>query len=150
MRRRLAHLAAAVLPLLASGAALAIDYASVARPAILYDTPSPQGQKLAIIRTGTPVEIVVANPDAQWVKVRDPSGALSWIEGDALGTRRTVFVTVEQAMVRRAASDAAPPAFAARREVVLEFVAIEPGGWIRVRHADGSDGYLRASEAWGF
>ncbi|MDR2030943.1 MAG: SH3 domain-containing protein [Azoarcus sp.] len=147
---RLAHLVAAVLPFLASGAALAIDYASVARPAILYDTPSTQGQKLAILRAGTPVEIVVANPDAQWVKVRDPSGAISWIEGEALGKQRTVFVTAKQAMVHRAASEAAPPAFAVRHEVVLEFISIEPGGWVKVRHADGSDGYLRASEAWGF
>ncbi|MDR0716767.1 MAG: SH3 domain-containing protein [Azoarcus sp.] len=150
MSRRLVYLAAAVLPFLASGAALAIDYASVARPAILYDAPSPQGQKLAIVRSGTPVEIVLTSPDAQWVKVRDPSGAISWIEGGALSKQRTVFVTAEQAMVQRAASDAAPPAFAVRREVVLEFVSIEPGGWIKVRHADGSDGYLRASAAWGF
>jgi flagellar basal body rod protein FlgF len=24
-----------------------------------------------------------------------------------------------------------------------------PGGWVRVRHADGATGYVRASQVWG-
>jgi hypothetical protein len=45
--------------------------------------------------------------------------------------------------------DGAPIAFVAAQEVALELVGQAPGGWLRVRHADGADGYLRASLVWG-
>ncbi|MDR1660853.1 MAG: hypothetical protein LBR95_00240 [Azoarcus sp.] len=148
MSRR-AILVAAVLLFAGSGAALAIDYASVARTAILYETSSLQARKLAIIHAGTPVEVVVTSPDLQWVKVRDPAGSMAWIEGSALNKQRTVLVTAEQAAVRRDATSDAPVVFEAVRDVVLEFVSASPNGWVKVRHADGSEGYLRFSEVWG-
>ncbi|MDR0634493.1 MAG: hypothetical protein LBF91_05895 [Azoarcus sp.] len=147
MSRR-AILAAALL-LQASGAAVAIDYASVARTAILYETSSLQARKLAIIHTGTPVEIVVTSPDLQWVKIRDPGGGMTWVEGGALSRQRTVLVTAEQAAVRRDANAGAPVAFEVARDVVLEFVSAAPDGWVKVRHVDGGEGYLRATEVWG-
>ena len=139
---------ATALALLA-GLAQAIDYASVTRNAILFETSSLQARKLAIIRPGTPVEIVVTSPDLQWLKVRDPSGALSWIEGNALSKQRTVFVTVEQASVRREANERSPVVFEVVREVVLELVSVDPGGWVKVQHASGSGGFLRSTEVWG-
>ncbi|TAK40962.1 MAG: hypothetical protein EPO29_04870, partial [Betaproteobacteria bacterium] len=33
--------------------------------------------------------------------------------------------------------------------VALELLEITPGGWLRVRHADGASGYLRAAQVWG-
>jgi len=139
---------AAVLAVLA-GSAQAIDYASVSRNAILYETSSMQARKLAIIRPGTPVEIVVTSPDLQWVKVRDPSGAMSWIEGNALSKQRTVIVTAEKAVVRRDANERSPVVFEAARDVVLELVSVDPGGWVRVQHASGSGGFVRFTEVWG-
>jgi hypothetical protein len=32
---------------------------------------------------------------------------------------------------------------------VLELLGMVPGGWLRVRHADGANGYLRSSVVWG-
>jgi SH3-like domain-containing protein len=135
--------------LVLAGSAQAIDYASVTRSAILFETSSMQARKIAIIRPGTPVEIVVTSPDLQWVKVRDPSGALSWIEGNALSKQRTVIVTAEQAVVRRDADGRSPVVFEVVRDVVLEFVSVDPGGWIKVQHASGSSGFLRSTEVWG-
>ncbi|MDR3087641.1 MAG: hypothetical protein LBU45_06790 [Azoarcus sp.] len=43
----------------------------------------------------------------------------------------------------------APTLFEVARDVVLELVTVDPGGWVKVRHADGSSGYLRATEVWG-
>ncbi|MDR0702988.1 MAG: hypothetical protein LBF61_11445 [Azoarcus sp.] len=146
---RHAILAAAVPLLAASGAALAIDYASVASPAILYETSSLQARKLAIIRAGTPVEVVVTSPDLQWVKVRDSAGGMAWIQGGALSRQRTVLVVAEQAAVRREASGNAPVAFEVARDVVLEYVSASSDGWVEVRHADGDGGYLRFTEVWG-
>ncbi|MCL1861367.1 MAG: SH3 domain-containing protein [Proteobacteria bacterium] len=139
---------AAGLALLA-GSAQAIDYASVARNAILFETSSLQARKLAIIRPGTPVEVVVTSPDLQWVKVRDPSGAMSWIEGNALSKQRTVLVTAEQVAVRREANERSPVVFEAVREVVLELVSSDPSGWVKVQHASGDSGFLRSTEVWG-
>ncbi|MDR1062387.1 MAG: hypothetical protein LBL48_00360 [Azoarcus sp.] len=146
---RHAILAAAVPLLAASGAALAIDYASVASPAILYETSSLQARKLAVIRAGTPLEVVITSPDLQWVKVRDPAGGMAWIEGGALSRQRTVIVIAEQAAVRRDAAGDAPVVFEVVRDVVLEFVSASPDGWVNVRHADGDGGYLRFTEVWG-
>ncbi|MDR2015114.1 MAG: hypothetical protein LBP99_05775 [Azoarcus sp.] len=139
---------AAGLALLA-GSVQAFDYASVARNAILFETSSLKARKLAIIYIGTPVEVVVTSPDLQWVKVRDPSGAMSWIEGNALSKQRTVLVTAEQAEVRREANERSPVVFEAVRNVVLEFVSSGPSGWVKVQHASGSSGFLRSTEVWG-
>ncbi|MDR3214095.1 MAG: hypothetical protein LBT71_09320 [Azoarcus sp.] len=147
--RRFVILAAAALALQASGAALAIDYASVARTAILYETSSMQARRLAIIHAGTPVEVVIASPDLQWVKVRDSGGGMTWIEGGALSKQRTVLITATQAAVRRNPASNAPVAFEVVRDVVLEFVSSAPDGWVKVRHPDGSEGYLRTTEVWG-
>jgi flagellar basal body rod protein FlgF len=49
----------------------------------------------------------------------------------------------------RDADTAAPVAFTVARNVVLDFVGINADGWVQVRHADGSGGYLRANEVWG-
>lgn len=139
---------AAGLALLA-GSAQAIDYASVARNAILFEASSLQARKLAIIRPGTPVEVVVTSHDLQWVKVRDPSGTMSWIEGNALSKQRTVLVTAEKAAVRREANERSPVVFEAARNVVFDFVSFDPGGWVKVQHASGSGGFLRSTEVWG-
>jgi SH3-like domain-containing protein len=139
---------AAGLALLA-GSAQAIDYASVSRNAILFETSSLQARKLAIIYPGTPVEVVVTSPDLQWVKVRDPSGAMSWIEGNALSKQRTVLVTTEKAAARRDANEHSPVLFEAARNVVLEYISFDPSGWVRVQHASGSSGFVRSTEVWG-
>jgi len=139
---------AAGLALLAASAQ-AIDYASTVRNAILFEASSLQARKLAIIRTGTPVEVVVTTPDLQWAKVRDPSGSLSWIEGNALSKQRTVLVTADQATVRREPSERSPAVFVVARDVVLEFVSVSSDGWIKVQHASGSSGFLRSTEVWG-
>jgi SH3-like domain-containing protein len=128
---------------------MAFDFGSVTRDAVLFENSSQNARKLAILRPGTPVEIVVTSPDLRWIKVRDPSGALSWIEGNAVGKQRTVLVTVDQAAVRREAKADSPIVFEAIRDVVLEFVSLERGGWVKVRHVDGESGFVRSSEVWG-
>jgi SH3-like domain-containing protein len=146
MRRlRLACLTAALA--LCSGAAFAIDYRSVSEPAILFDAPSSQGKRLFIIAAGTPVEVVVVLD--KWVKVRDQGGAISWIEGRKLSAQRTVLVNVAQATARRSPDSAAPAAFEAVKDVVLELVQPPVNGWVSVRHRDGASGFLRVTEVWG-
>lgn len=147
MRTCYLKLGAALVLAAVSTASFAIDFRSVLTPSIVYDTPSDKGKKLAIVLAGTPVEMVVTLD--KWVKVRDPSGSLSWIDRRALADKRTVLVTVAQATVRQTANDNAPAAFTTVKDAVLELVEPAAAGWIKVRHADGASGYLRVNEVWG-
>ncbi len=142
MRAVLAALALAV-----SGAASA-DFRTVEENgAVLYDAPSRAATRLFVVSRFYPLEVIV-NLDA-WVKVRDHTGALAWIESKSFGARRMVLVTGVQAEARQRPEDNAPVAFVAAQNVALELVEVAPAGWLRVRAADGADGFVRASQVWG-
>lgn len=135
------------LALLVSGAANALDYRSVSEAAVLYDAPSQKAKPLFVIAPGTPVEVIVSL-DA-WVKVRDLKGDLAWIERGQLADKRTVQVRTEGAQIRAEANDAAKLAFEAEADVLLEFLEAGPAGWVKVRHRDGPQGFVKATQVWG-
>lgn len=147
MSRHLGAVVALIGGLAASAAAHAIEYRSVAAPAVLYDAPSDKGKRLYIVSPGTPVEVVVTLE--KWIKVRDPGGAITWIERGALAAKRTVQVTATRALVRRQPTESSAPVFEATKDVVLELADAPADGWARVRHADGTSGYVRVNEVWG-
>lgn len=144
---RLKPLFAALLVLLASPA-WGLDYRSTARAAILYDAPTQSGGKIAVVGDKVPLEVVFETAD--WVRVRDAEGRLSWIEKAALGSARSVVIRVEESTVRQQAMADAPPVFRAVRGVQLDALD-EPTalGWLQVRHASGLTGWLRIQEVWG-
>jgi SH3-like domain-containing protein len=115
--------------------------------AVLYDAPSRQATPLFVVTRDYPLEVIVQTD--VWLKVRDHAGALSWVEKKRLGERRMVVVRADLAEAHERPEDGAPVTFAAAQDVVLEFIEEAAGGWLRVRHADGADGYLRASLVWG-
>ena len=115
--------------------------------AVLYDAPSRAATPVFVVQRHYPLEVIV-NLEA-WVKVRDHTGALTWIEKKALGDKRMVLVTGPAAEVRLRPEDGAPVAFVAAQNVALELVEIAPNGWLRVRHADGTAGFVRAAQVWG-
>lgn len=135
--------------LLTVGIALpaAAEFRSAASAAVLYDAPSQQAKKKFVVLPGTPLEVVVTV--GAWVKVRDADGAILWIERTALAESRKVMVRAAKAAVRRAAGENAPVLFEAERDVLFELLDAGAEGWSRVRHADGSVGYVRRSELWG-
>ena len=127
--------------------ALAIEYRRVDTATILYDAPSQRGNKLFVIKRGTPVELIVHLEG--WAKVRDAEGGLAWLETRYLGSQRAVIVTVARAQVRQTGDEAAPVVFEAEKNVVLDYLEAAPGGWVRVRHRDGQSGFVRADQVWG-
>lgn len=139
--------AAAALLAVASGAAQAQFLSVGENAAVLYDAPSRNAQPLYVASRHYPLEVIV-NLEA-WVKVRDHTGALTWVERKLLNEQRMVVVTAPSAEVRVRAEDGAPVAFVAAQNVALELLGYAPGGWLRVRHPDGANGYLRTSQAWG-
>lgn len=127
--------------------ALALEYRSVSEVAVLFDAPSVKAKPMFVIAPATPVEIIVSL-DA-WVKVRDMKGDLAWIERRQLADLRTLQVRPGGAQIRGEATDNAKLVFEAEADVVMEFLEAVPAGWAKVRHRDGSQGYVKASQVWG-
>lgn len=139
--------AAAGLLLALAAPIWALEFASTLRPAILYDAPSASAGKLAIVSSGYPLEKVVTT--AGWIKVRDATGSLAWVEATALGGKRSLLVSAEAAAVREKPAEDAPTLFRVARSVVLDLLQPAEGGWAKVRHASGQEGYIKIGEVWG-
>lgn len=139
---------ASLLLFLVAPGAFALDYRSVnADRAVLYDAPSVHAKRLFVASRFYPVEIIVSVD--QWAKVRDSSGALSWIEAKYLSELRMVTVIVPRADIRQAADPNAALLFQAERDVALELVGPGVAGWLKVKHRDGQTGFVLASQIWG-
>lgn len=131
---------------LAGTAAVAAEFVSVAEPAILYDANSLKAKKLYVATRYLPLEKLV---DLEgWVKARDSTGKVFWIEKRKLSSKRYVVVTAQEAIVRESWSSNAGVAFRAERQVGLEWLG-NVGTWVKVRHRDGSTGFVPSSDVWG-
>jgi SH3-like domain-containing protein len=129
-------------------ACAAMQFLSIAERAVaMYDAPSLRAEKLYVASIYLPVEAVV-NVEG-WIKVRDSSGSLSWVESKFLSEQRFVIVTVPLADVFEMADENSPQIFQAQEGVVLEWLDSDTPGWIKVRHRDGQTGYVRVSQVWG-
>ena len=152
--RTAAALMAAGLGLLGlSESAWAADFRAIANPAVMYDAPSRQATRVFVAPRGMPVEVVSSL--GAWIKVRDVSGDVLWVERTDLGERRSV-VTTALATVRQQPQDMASEVMQLERGVLLDLVRTTPAPaaqtseWIEVRHRDGGSGWVRASEVWGW
>jgi SH3-like domain-containing protein len=142
-----AVMATALLALAMQGA-FASEFRSLGdKAAILYDAPSLKADRLFVASRFYPFEILVKLD--QWTKVRDANGEVAWIENRALGDRATVVVTVPLADVRAAPNAQAPLVFEAYKQVVLDVSEPPVDGWLKVRHRDGQQGYIRVAHVWG-
>ena len=144
----------AVAPIVAATLALAAQVAGGAeyralgeRPAILYDAPSLKADRLFVATRNYPFEVLVKLD--QWTKVRDANGEVAWVENRAFGERRMVLVNVPLADVRAAPNLQAPLVFEAYRQVLLEALEPSADGWVKVRHRDGQQGFIRVTHLWG-
>jgi SH3-like domain-containing protein len=143
------RLFAAGIAVTLSAFAFAADYKQISENnTILFDSPSAKSSKLYILGAGMPVEIIVSV--AGWVKVRDASGTLGWVEPKQVGNRTQVQVKVPFASIRARAEESAPVVFSAERDVLLTLA--EPtasSGWVRVNHKDGVSGFVRIESLFG-
>ena len=138
----------ALLLLWGAGAAHAVDYVSVSESsAILYDAPSTKAKKLFVVNRYMPFEQIVTLDD--WVKVRDRSGGLYWVEKRVLSNKRYVYALLPLVDVRAEPDVSSARVFQVRQQTALERLESTGTGWIKVRHQDGSVGYVRSTEMWG-
>lgn len=131
-----------------ASAVQAVDYVSVGESsAILYDAPSLKARKLFVVNRYMPFEQVVTLDN--WVKVRDRSGGLYWLEKHTLSSKRYVFAINPLIDVRAEADFGSARVFQVRQQVALELLEATGTGWLKVRHIDGETGYVRSTEVWG-
>ena len=117
---------------------------------IAYEGPSARATKQFIYSRGTPVEVVVTIEG--WVKIRDATGTLAWIERKALGERSNVQVKSAVADVYAAPDAASPILFRADNGVLLQVITAQPanaGAWTKVLHRDGQTGFVRLDSVFG-
>jgi len=137
----------ALVLMLASSLAAAAEFRAVAEPAIFYDAPTLRGKKLYVAPKGMPVEVVVSIEG--WLKVRDRTGDLMWIERKAVTDKRSVVVSGAVAQLRDKPDDEAKVVLEAAQDVSLELVEAPNAGWARVRHRDGVVAYVKVGQVWG-
>jgi len=140
--------AIAAILLAGAGAALAAEFRALGdRPAVLYDAPSSKADRLFVASRNYPFEILVKLD--HWTKVRDANGEVAWVENKALGEQAMVLVTVPLADIRAAPDAQSPLVFEAYKHVLLERLEPPAGDWIKVRHRDGQQGFIRVAHVWG-
>lgn len=126
----------------------ALEYLSMADNAvIMYNAPSLKADKLFVASRHLPVEAIVKVEG--WVKVRDSSGSLAWVEQKAVSDKRFVIVIELQADVYQEADANSTLVFQAQKNVILEWLESSINGWIKVRHRDGQSGYVKITQVWG-
>ena len=139
---------ASILLSISSYAVAEMEYFSIAEnAAVMYDAPSLKADKLYVASLYLPVEAVV-NVDG-WVKVRDSSGSLAWVEKRMLSQQRYVVVIVPLADVYQSADTNSELIFQAEENIVLELLDSEHRGWVKVRHLSGQVGYVKINQVGG-
>ena len=134
--------------LFCASAVHAVEYVSVSESnAILYDAPSINAKKLFVVNRYMPFEQIVTLDS--WVKVRDHSGGLYWVEKRLLSNKRYVFALLPLVDVHAKPDSVSPRMFQVRQQVALERIESTGTGWIKVRHLDGNVGYVRSTDVWG-
>jgi SH3-like domain-containing protein len=126
----------------------AAEFRSVIVPkAVVYDTPSAQGKKVYLLGQGYPVEVIVNL--AEWVKVRDQKGGLSWIDAKQLSPNRTLLVVV-LADIKPSPDMGVASIGRLEKDVVIDLLEPAKSGWVKVKHRDGLTGFIQTSAVWGF
>jgi SH3-like domain-containing protein len=149
MQSKLLTLIATTVLAFSATFAVAADFRSVnVAAAVLWDGPSDKAKKVYVAPRGMPVEVV--STLNTWVKVRDFGGDVTWMAGNELSKTRTVVATT-LATARAAAQDGAALAFQAERGVTLELLDAGQitAGYAKVKHKDGTIGFVKTGEIWG-
>ena len=150
MARR-AHRYLLALFAFAAGVAAAADYRATAEVAVLYDAPSLKAKPLYALGRDYPLEVIV-NVEG-WLKIRDASGTVAWIEKKSVADKHLLVVRAAVADILASPDPAAPVVFKAEQNVVLELVDADypttTPGWAKVRHRDGQTGFVRIGQVWG-
>ena len=140
MRARALGIGAA-LTAFAAGVAAASEFRSTGDAAVLYDAPSLKSKALFALGRDYPLEVIVSVEG--WLKVRDASGTVAWIEKKSIGDKRMLMVRTPTAEVLAQPETTAPVVFKAEQNVLLELIDPSPKGTMARPLQSGQPCYLR-------
>ncbi len=127
---------------------VAAEFRSVAvQKAIVYDSPSAQGKKLYLLGQGYPVEVIVNLAD--WIKVRDQQGSLSWIDAKQLVTKNTLLIVSPLVEIKQTPEAGGLVVAKVEKDVVVDLLEPAKNGWVKIKHRDGLVGFIQTSAVWG-
>lgn len=140
------HLLIAALLMLLPSLAVAEFRAVNVPKAVVYDSPSAQSKKLYLLGQGYPVEVIVNL--AEWVKVRDQQGGLSWIDAKQLSTKQNLLI-LSPVEIKQAPEASGALVARVEKDVVVDLLEPAKNGWVKVKHRDGLVGFIQTSAVWG-
>lgn len=136
------------LTLLIAATASAAEYVSVKKDEVnIRATPSTKGEISSEVFAGFPLEVL--KREGQWAKVVDFEGDKGWIHTSLISKDKTVIVRKKDINLRQAPNtDKNNPVIATVKYGVVFTPLEKKGDWLRVRHADKTEGWLSKSLVW--
>jgi SH3-like domain-containing protein len=134
------------LCLVAAPPAMAAEYASVAKDGVnLRSGPDTNKEILWEVFKGFPLQIL--SRQGQWAQVVDFEGDKGWIYTPLLAQQKTVIVKVNTANMRTGPGTNYETVATVKYGVVFQPLE-QNGEWIKVRHEDGTTGWVFEKLLW--
>jgi len=121
-------------------------YASVLKDgANIRSGPEAKKEILWTVYKGFPLQII--SLQGKWAQVTDFDGDKGWITTDLLAKEKTVIVKATSANLRAGAGKDYETVAEVKHGVVFKPLATE-GEWVKVKHADGTTGWMLGKLLW--
>lgn len=138
-------LAGAALFLLAS-TATAAEYVSVLKNEVnVRSGPNTKTEVLWTLFKGFPLQVIARK--GKWTQVVDFEGDKGWIASSLLAKEKTVIVKVDSANLRGGAGTDHETVADVKHGVVFKLLTTK-GDWVKVKHADGTTGWIFSKLLW--
>ncbi len=133
-------------PAAKKASATTAGYASVLKNgANIRSGPDTKKEILWTVFKGYPLQ--VTSHQGKWAQVVDFEGDKGWITTDLLAKEKTVIVKAATAHLRVGAGKDYEIAAEVKHGVVFKHLATE-GDWVKVKHADGTTGWILSKLLW--
>ncbi|MDG4474609.1 SH3 domain-containing protein [Thiovibrio frasassiensis] len=131
---------------LLASTAMAEEYVSVVKDGVnIRSGPDTTKEILWTVFKGFPLQ--VTDQQGNWSKVVDYEGDTGWIASSLLAKEKTLIVKVETANLRVGAGIDYELVASAKHGVVFKPLETE-GDWVKVKHADGTTGWVASRLLW--
>ncbi len=134
--------------LLFTTAALANDYVSVRKDGVnVRSGPSTSDEVRWEVFDHFPLQVVKTQGD--WDQVTDFEGDTGWIHSSLLSKDKSVIVCKDKVNLRTAPNTDKDTGIVAIVKYGVVFTPLaKKGDWLKVRHADGTEGWIHKDMVW--
>lgn len=138
----------ATIAMLTAASTLAAEYVSVNKDGVnIRATPSTKGNIRSEVFAGFPLEVL--KREGKWAKVKDFEGDEGWISTSLISTTKSVIVNKKKINLREEPNADKDSRIIATVMYGVIFTPLEKmGDWIKVRHADKTEGWLGKDLVW--